>query len=54
MNKRGTVCHVETLALSLIAAIMFTPGNVSVAATPKNSAARDLAAAKSFAFGGIV
>src|SRR2546430_16989573 len=33
--------------------IVVSPADPSVAATPENSAARDLAAARSFAFGGV-
>jgi len=52
MNKRRTVCDVKTHALCLIGAILSQLG-VSPAATPENSAVRDLAAAKSFALGGV-
>jgi hypothetical protein len=41
------------LTVTLIAGIMLEQSGVSVAATSENSAARDVAAAKSFAFGGI-
>jgi hypothetical protein len=44
---------VKTLALSFIAGIILAQGGVSAAATSENSAARDFAAAKSFAFGGV-
>jgi hypothetical protein len=43
---------VKILTVTLIAGIMLEQ-SVSVAATSENSAARDVAAAKSFAFGGI-
>src|SRR5438128_11259775 len=33
--------------------IMLSQADISLAATPENSAARDLAAARSFAFGGV-
>jgi hypothetical protein len=46
-------CHVKTRALSLIAGIILAQGGVSVAGTSNNSPARDLAAAKLFAFGGV-
>jgi hypothetical protein len=44
---------VKILTVTLIAGIMLEQSGVSVAATSENSAARDVAAAKSFAFGGI-
>jgi hypothetical protein len=44
---------VKTLTIILIASIALARLDVSLAAPPQNSAARDLAAAKSFAFGGI-
>jgi hypothetical protein len=44
---------VKILTVTLIAGIMLAQSGVSVAATSENSAARDVAAAKSFAFGGI-
>ena len=53
MNKRSTACHVKTLALSLIAGIILPQSGVSVGAPSENSPARDLAAAKLFAFGGV-
>ena len=43
----------KILTVTLIAGIMLEQFGVSVAATSENSAARDVAAAKSFAFGGI-
>jgi hypothetical protein len=43
----------KTFTITLIAGIVMAQSDVSLAATPENSAARDLAAAKSFAFGGI-
>ena len=43
----------KTLALSFIAGIILVRPGISVAATAENSAAHDLAAAKSFAFGGV-
>ena len=43
----------KILTVTLIAGIMLEQSGVSVAATSENSAARDVAAAKSFAFGGI-
>jgi hypothetical protein len=53
MNKTRTTCDVKILALSLAAGIILAQSGVSLAATSENSAARDLAAAKSFAFGGV-
>jgi hypothetical protein len=53
MNKRRTVCHMKTLALSLIAGIILPQGGVSAAPTSENTNVRDLAAAKLFAFGGV-
>ena len=44
----------KTFIIILIAGIVMVQSDVSLAATPENSPARDLAAAKSFAFGGIV
>jgi hypothetical protein len=44
---------VKTLALSFIAGIILAQGGVSAAATAENSAAHDLATAKSLAFGGV-
>jgi hypothetical protein len=44
---------VKILTVTLIAGIMLEQSGVSVAATSENSAAHDVAAAKSFAFGGI-
>jgi hypothetical protein len=44
---------VKILTVTLIAGMMLEQSGGSVAATPENSAARDVAAAKSFAFGGI-
>jgi hypothetical protein len=44
---------VKILTVTLIAGIMLAQSGVSVAATSDNSAARDVAAAKSFAFGGV-
>jgi hypothetical protein len=44
---------VKTLTITLVASIVFSQLGVSLAAASENSAARDLAAAKSFAFGGI-
>lgn len=41
------------LTVTLIAGIILAQSGVSVPATSENSAARDVAAAKSFAFGGI-
>ena len=43
----------KTLALSFIAGIILVRPGISVAATAENSAAHDLAAAKSFAFGAV-
>lgn len=43
----------KTFALSFIAGIILAQGGVSAAARSENSAARDLAGAKSFAFGGV-
>lgn len=51
MDKRRTVFCMKTFVLNLIMVILAQVG-VSVAATSEN-AARDLASAKSFAFGGI-
>jgi len=47
----SAACVVKTL--TLIAVIVLTQSGVSIAAASENSAAHDLAAAKSFAFGGI-
>jgi hypothetical protein len=44
---------VKTLALSLIAGITLSQSGVSMAASSENTAVRDLATAKSFAFGGV-
>jgi hypothetical protein len=44
---------VKILTVTLIAGIILAQSGVSVAATFENSAARDVAGAKSFAFGGI-
>jgi hypothetical protein len=44
---------VKTLTITLIVGIVLAPSAVKTAATSENSAARDLAAAKSFAFGGV-
>src|SRR5256714_13172390 len=43
----------KTLSVALIMGIMLSQADISLAATPENSAARDLAAARSFAFGGV-
>ena len=43
----------KTLAIVLIASIALVQFDVSLPAASQNSAARDLAAAKSFAFGGV-
>ena len=43
----------KTLTLTLIVGITLSQSGVSAAAASENSAARDLAAAKSFAFGGV-
>jgi hypothetical protein len=43
----------KAFVIALITGIALVQCGVSLAATPENSAARDLAAAKSFAFGGI-
>ena len=43
----------KTFTITLIAGIVMVQSYVSLAATPENSPAHDLAAAKSFAFGGI-
>src|SRR5438105_13531701 len=43
----------KTFTITLIAGIVMVRSDVSPAAIPENSPARDLAAAKSFAFGGI-
>jgi hypothetical protein len=52
MNKSHSVCYVKAVALSVIAAIILSQLGNSVAA-PSENTARDLAAAKSFAFGGV-
>jgi hypothetical protein len=44
---------VKTLTVTLIVGIVLAQSGVSVTAPSENPAARDLAAAKSFAFGGI-
>ncbi len=43
----------KTLSVTLIMGIILSQADISLAATSENSAARDLAAAKSFAFGGV-
>ncbi len=43
----------KTFVITLIAGIVMLQSGVSLAAIPENSPARDLAAAKSFAFGGV-
>ena len=43
----------KTLAITLVVGILLSQSGVSPAAAPENSATRDLAAAKSFAFGGV-
>ena len=43
----------KTLSVTLIMGIMLSQAGISFAATSENSAVRDLAAAKSFAFGGV-
>ncbi len=43
----------KTLSVTLIMGIMLSQADISFAATSENSAVRDLAAAKSFAFGGV-
>jgi hypothetical protein len=43
----------KTLSVTLIMGIILSQVDISLAATSENSAARDLAAAKSFAFGGV-
>jgi hypothetical protein len=53
MNKRRAVCHMKTLAFSLIAGIILPQGGVSAAPASENTNVRDLAAAKLFAFGGV-
>src|SRR5258708_3871387 len=53
MNRRRSVCNGKTHALCLICAMILLQLGVSLAATSENSAVRDLAAAKSLAFGGI-
>jgi hypothetical protein len=53
MSKRRTICDVKTLTVTLIAGIILAQCGVSLAAPSENTPARDLAAAKSFAFGGV-
>ena len=43
----------KTLSVTLIMGIMLSQADISFAATSESSAVRDLAAAKSFAFGGV-
>src|SRR5256885_14483618 len=43
----------KTLVIVLIAAILLSQFGISAATSSENSAARDLAAAKSLAFGGV-
>lgn len=43
----------KTLSVTLIMGIILSQADVSLAATSENAPARDLAAAKSFAFGGV-
>jgi hypothetical protein len=44
---------VKTLTITLIVGIVLAQSAVTMTATSENSAARDLSAAKSFAFGGV-
>jgi hypothetical protein len=44
---------VKTLTITLIVGIVLAESGVSLADTSENTPARDLAAAKSFAFGGV-
>jgi hypothetical protein len=53
MNKHCAISHIKALSLGLIAGIILSQSDLSLAAASENSAARDLAAAKSFAFGGV-
>src|SRR5882757_2250897 len=43
----------KTLSVTLIMGIMLSQADISLAASSENSAARDLAASKSLAFGGV-
>jgi hypothetical protein len=53
MSNNRTICDVKTPIATLIASIMLLQSGVSAASESANSAVRDLAAAKPFAFGGI-
>jgi hypothetical protein len=53
MNKTRTTCDVKILALSLAAGIILAQSGVSLAVPSENKPVRDLAAPKSFAFGGV-
>lgn len=53
MDNRAAVGRAKTFVLGLVAGTMLAQLGVSVAATSHNAAARDLAAAKLFAFGGV-
>src|SRR4029450_12915570 len=53
MNKTRTTCDVKILGLSLAAGIILAQSGVSLAVPSENKPVRDLAAAKSFSFGGV-
>ncbi len=53
LESRYAPCIVKTLFVMLIVGIVLAQWHVSGAAPSENTNARDLAAAKSFAFGGI-
>jgi hypothetical protein len=53
MNKSCTICDVKILVLTLAAGIIVAQSDISRAVPSENSPARQLATAKSFAFGGV-
>lgn len=53
MDNRAAVGRAKTFVLGLVVGTMLAQPGVSVAATSDNVAERGLAAAKSFAFGGV-
>ena|SRR3982751_217398 len=53
VSNNRTICNVKTLVAALIAGIALVQCRVSASSESANSAARDAAAAKCFAFGGV-
>jgi hypothetical protein len=53
MNRSRTICDVKIVALKLASGIILAQSGVSLAAPSESKATCDLAAAKSFAFGGV-